>query len=268
MLCGAMAVHGLYAALLALPWCGPEQPDVPLLSAPVPFMHAQLCSLRLEVRRKAAVAEGSSSRVATPQWAGRKPSPHATTHTHTRCLGLLQVLPDVVLEQQQLATAAAAAVPAPADGVLQPLHYAELRAPGGLIMPWTVHRLLRLVADTQGGSLGGFQAYLGTEASSSSLNVLPELWQSVEAAAAEVAAGAADAAACMYGAVADAARGARGQQQLQQRHWWQREGRGFWANEVVAWGSSAALLQGRVLRQLRVDGDGAAAAGGMAARLA
>lgn len=49
MLCGALQVHGLYAALLALPCCGPDQPDVPLLSAPVPFLHAQLCTLRLEV---------------------------------------------------------------------------------------------------------------------------------------------------------------------------------------------------------------------------
>jgi hypothetical protein len=47
---GAQQVHGLYAALLALPWCGAEQPDVPLLLAPTQFMHAVACPLRLEVR--------------------------------------------------------------------------------------------------------------------------------------------------------------------------------------------------------------------------
>jgi hypothetical protein len=47
---GAQQVHGLYAALLALPWCGAEQPDVPLLLAPTQFMHAVVCPLRLEVR--------------------------------------------------------------------------------------------------------------------------------------------------------------------------------------------------------------------------
>lgn len=49
LLVGVQHVHGLYAALLALPWCEPGQPDVPLLSAPVPFLHAQLCPLRLVV---------------------------------------------------------------------------------------------------------------------------------------------------------------------------------------------------------------------------
>lgn len=49
LLAGAAQVHGLYAALLALPWCTPGMPDVPLLSAPVAFLHAQLCPLRLEV---------------------------------------------------------------------------------------------------------------------------------------------------------------------------------------------------------------------------
>jgi hypothetical protein len=47
---GAQQVHGLYAALLALPWCGAEQPDVPLLLAPAQFMNAVMCPLRLEVR--------------------------------------------------------------------------------------------------------------------------------------------------------------------------------------------------------------------------
>jgi hypothetical protein len=49
LLVGAQHVHALYAALVALPWCEPGQPDVPLLSAPVPFLHAQLCPLRLVV---------------------------------------------------------------------------------------------------------------------------------------------------------------------------------------------------------------------------
>jgi hypothetical protein len=49
LLVGVQHVHGLYAALQALPWCEPGQPDVPLLSAPVPFLHAQLCPLRLAV---------------------------------------------------------------------------------------------------------------------------------------------------------------------------------------------------------------------------
>jgi hypothetical protein len=49
LLVGVQHVHALYAALLALPWCEPGQPDVPLLSAPVPFLHAQLCPLRLVV---------------------------------------------------------------------------------------------------------------------------------------------------------------------------------------------------------------------------
>lgn len=43
-------MHGLYAALLALPWCGAEQPDVPLLLAPTQFLHSAVCPLRLEVR--------------------------------------------------------------------------------------------------------------------------------------------------------------------------------------------------------------------------
>lgn len=46
---GALQVHGLYAALQALPWCAQEQPDVPLLAAPVQCMHFTLSPLRLEV---------------------------------------------------------------------------------------------------------------------------------------------------------------------------------------------------------------------------
>jgi hypothetical protein len=49
LLVGVTPLHGLYAALAALPWCEPGQPDVPLLCAPVPFLHAQLCPLRLVV---------------------------------------------------------------------------------------------------------------------------------------------------------------------------------------------------------------------------
>jgi hypothetical protein len=108
-------------------------------------------------------------------------------------------------------------------------------------MPWTLHRLLSLLQDSQG--LEGFQAFLGTEPCSSSLNVLPELW----AAAAAVAAG-------------DG--GGSAEQGARQQHPWRREGRGFAAGEVQAWGGSAGLLHGRVLRQLKLE------EGSIAAKLA
>ena len=44
---------------------------------------------------------------------------------------------------------------------------------------------------------------------------------------------------------------------------WQREGRGFADAEVCSWGSSAVLLHGRVMRQLRLEEGG----GGIAAKL-
>lgn len=173
---------------------------------------------------------------------------------------LLQVLPDVVLEQQQQhARGGGEAVP-------QPLHYAELRAPGGVIMPWTLHRMLRLLRDSQ-GARGGFTAYLSTEPSSAGLNVLPEQWASAEAAAAAAAAAgdaidAHAAAAACYALGGRAAAGFGCDALRSGPAHWQREGRGFWAEEVAAWGGSAVLLQGRALRQLCVDG------GDMAARLA
>jgi hypothetical protein len=169
------------------------------------------------------------------------------------------VLQDAVLEQQQASGKAAAAA---AAGLEQHLHYAELRAPGGVVMPWTLHRLLRCVQDSQAAH--GFTAFLGTEPSSSSLNALPEQWAAADAAADAVAAAAA---AGVAGAPHFAGRrSSSGRQQPQAQHW-QREGRGFAADEVQAWASSALLLQGRVLRQLRVDAS-AQAGGCMAARLA
>lgn len=47
---GCRSVHALYLLLLQQPWCAaPEQPDVPLLLAPVPFVGASLQSLKLQV---------------------------------------------------------------------------------------------------------------------------------------------------------------------------------------------------------------------------
>lgn len=94
-----------------------------------------------------------------------------------------------------------------------------------------------------------FQAYLSTEPCSSSLNVLPELW----------AAATATAAAGGVAAAAGGGEGAAAHEQLQQQQW-RREGRGFAAAEVERWGCSAVLLHGRVLRQLRLEGDGSIAA--------
>jgi hypothetical protein len=145
------------------------------------------------------------------------------------CCAVLQALPDAVLDQQQRqAAAAAAAAAGAADGAAPPLplHYAELRAPSS-IMPWTIHRLLGLLQDSQG--LEGFQAFLGTEPCSSSLNVLPELW-----------------------AAAFAAAGGQGPQQQQQQQC-KRGGRGFADAEADSWGGSAALLHGRVLRQVKLE---------------
>lgn len=163
-----------------------------------------------------------------------------------------QALPDALLDQQQQQRPAAA--PGGVDAAVpQPLHYVELRAPGS-IMPWTLHRLLAVMQDTQG--LEGFQAYFGTEPCSSSLNVLPELWA---AAAALVAGGggAGSSRAGVNGANATAAGGDQ-DKKLQQQPW-QREGRGFVAAEVGSWDGSAVLLHGWVLRQLRVE-DGSVAA--------
>lgn len=136
----------------------------------------------------------------------------------------------------------------------QPLHYVELRAPGS-IMPWTLHRLLAVMQDTQG--LEGFQAYFGTEPCSSSLNVLPELWAAAAALAAAGGGGAGSSRVGVNGAKVTAAAGDQ-DEKLQQQPW-QREGRGFVAAEVGSWDGSAVLLHGRVLRQLRVE-DGSVAA--------
>jgi hypothetical protein len=44
-------VHALYLVLLQQSWCGgPEQPDVPVILAPVPFVGASLQPLKLQVR--------------------------------------------------------------------------------------------------------------------------------------------------------------------------------------------------------------------------
>jgi hypothetical protein len=47
---GPRNVHALYLALLQQPWCAAaDQPDVPLLLAPVPFWGASLTQLHLKV---------------------------------------------------------------------------------------------------------------------------------------------------------------------------------------------------------------------------
>ncbi|KAF6255628.1 hypothetical protein COO60DRAFT_196463 [Scenedesmus sp. NREL 46B-D3] len=211
---GAQQVHGLYAALLALPWCGAEQPDVPQLLAPTQFLHAVVCPLRLEV------------------------------------------LPDAVLDQQQQRQQqdAAAAVPG-----VQPMHHAELSAAGGkgLVTPWALHRLLQLLQDTQGQA--GFDAYMDPEPSSSSLNLLQLTWQQARQAEIAAAAGvepAAAAAAFLTGAAGAGGTAAQKQQQ------WQVQGQGLSEEEQKVWEPSRALLQGRVMRQLRV-----AAGGELTARL-
>jgi hypothetical protein len=167
----------------------------------------------------------------------------------------LQALPDAVLDQQQQRQQqeAAAAVPG-----VQPLHHAELSAAGGkgLVTPWALHRLLQLLQDTQ--CQAGFDAFMDTEPSSSSLNLLQPTWQQARQAAAAAAAGV-DPAAAATAAVERAAAGAddRAAQQQQQ---WQAAGRGLSAEEQQAWEPSRQLLQGRVLRQLRLSAGGELAA--------
>lgn len=58
-------VHGLFAALLTLPWCQQDQPDVPLLLAPVHFENAALVKLKLEV---------SDTTKQQKPWPGRPPT--------------------------------------------------------------------------------------------------------------------------------------------------------------------------------------------------
>jgi hypothetical protein len=164
----------------------------------------------------------------------------------------LQALPDAVLDQQPKQQQEAAAAVA---GV-QPLHHAELSAAGGkgLVTPWALHRLLQLLQDTQ--CAAGFDAFMDTEPSSSSLNLLQPTWQQARQAAAAAAAGL-DPAAAATAAVQGAAAGA-GDRAAQQQ--WQAAGPGLSAEEQQAWEPSRQLLQGRVLRQLRLSAGGELAA--------
>ena len=51
LLRGCKSVHALHLVLLQQSWCGgPEQPDVPVILAPVPFVGASLQPLKLQVR--------------------------------------------------------------------------------------------------------------------------------------------------------------------------------------------------------------------------
>jgi hypothetical protein len=164
----------------------------------------------------------------------------------------LQALPDAVLDQQQPKQQQEAAA---AVAGVQPLHHAELSAGGkGLVTPWALHRLLQLLQDTQ--CAAGFDAFMDTEPSSSSLNLLQPTWQQARQAAAAAAAGLDPAAAA---AVAGAAAGA-GDRVAQQQQQWQAAGRGLSAEEQQAWEPSRQLLQGRVLRQLRLSAGGELAA--------
>jgi hypothetical protein len=168
-----------------------------------------------------------------------------------------QVLPDAVLDQQQQRQQQEVGAAAPG---VQPLHHAELSAAGGkgLVSPWALHRLLQLLQDTQGAA--GFDAFMDTEPSSSSLNLLQPSWQQARQAAAAAAAGvdpAAASAAPVDGAAAVAGADNGAPQQQQQ---WQAAGRGLSAEEQQAWEPSRQLLQGRVLRQLRLSAGGELAA--------
>eukprot|EP00877_Chromochloris_zofingiensis_P005918 jgi/Chrzof1/157/Cz01g05140.t1 len=51
---GVRHVQGLYQALLSMPWCQAEQPDVPILLAPVSFLGATLCKIDMKVHCMAA----------------------------------------------------------------------------------------------------------------------------------------------------------------------------------------------------------------------
>jgi hypothetical protein len=166
------------------------------------------------------------------------------------------VLPDAVLDQQQQQQQRQQQ---DVSG-LQPLHHAELSAPGGkgFVAPWALHRLLQLLQETQGPA--GFDAHMDTEPSSSSLNLLQPTWQQARQAAVAAAAGV-EQGACAAGAVeGNAGVGGRAAEQQQQQPW-QVQGRGLTAEEQQAWEPSRAVLQGRVLRQLRMS------AGELAARL-
>ncbi len=124
-----------------------------------------------------------------------------------------------MLEQQ-------AQQPAQQPGAPQQLHHAALSAPGGVAAPWTVHRLLTLLADTQ-APFGGAAVHLDTETSSSSLNVAPETW-----AAALVGRQMAPEAALQSPVAVPLP--------------------GLTLAEASAWPGSADALQGRVLKALRL----------------
>lgn len=160
------------------------------------------------------------------------------------CVYVVQVLSDVVVEHQQHQQASA---PAAASNTPH-LRYAELTAPGGsLISPWAVYRLNQLLLQTQ--SEAGFDVFLQGDAFSSSLNVPSEVWPQVHAAAV-VAAAPGLPEGMVTAALQDAA--ARAQQQQQQP--WQRQELGFASAEQQSWQYSLSVLQGRMLKQLRVQG--------------
>lgn len=156
-------------------------------------------------------------------------------------------------QQRQQQQEAAAAVPG-----VQPLHHAELSAPGkGLVAPWALHRLLQLLQETQGPA--GFDAYMDTEPSSSSLNLLQPTWQQARQAAVAAAAGVEPAALAAAAADGSAATGRAASEQHPQQPW-QAHGLGLSAEEQQSWEPSKAVLQGRVLRQLRMTAGGELAA--------
>eukprot|EP00879_Flechtneria_rotunda_P018396 GHRR01019297.1.p1 GENE.GHRR01019297.1~~GHRR01019297.1.p1 ORF type:complete len:376 (+),score=176.45 GHRR01019297.1:139-1128(+) len=196
LLSGTMQVHGLYAALLNLPWCAAEQPDVPVLTAPVQFVHAQLCQLRLQVLRDSVLQQQQDQEQQARQLAG-------------------------------ISSKGPIAVPLP-------LHWAELSGPAG-IMPWTLHRLMQLIRETQADA--GFDAYIDTEPCSTSLNLMQNIWQQAQAA---VAAGAA-------GSNTGRRVQSAGAECKQQPSGW-----GWSSEQQQLWQQSTSLLQGRVLRQLRL----------------
>lgn len=148
----------------------------------------------------------------------------------------LQQLPDSVLDQQQQQQVGQQ------GGALQPMHYAELSG-CQYIMPWTIYRLLQLLQDTQQDA--GFDVWLDSDAHHSSVNVLPGIWQQVVAT-------------CRKTGLPYAAAAAKNDQKQQQQ--WRVEEAGFSSIEQQQWQDSAALLQGRVLKQIRVMQGGEEAA--------
>jgi hypothetical protein len=108
-----------------------------------------------------------------------------------------------------------------------------------------VYRLGQLLLQTQ--SEAGFDVFLQGDAFSSSLNVPSEVWPQVHAAAV-VAAAPGLPEGMVTAALQDAA--ARAQQQQP----WQQQELGFASAEQQSWQYSLSVLQGRMLKQLRVQG--------------